>query len=283
VRVLVSGATGFIGTELVAQLASGGHETRRLARVVDGHVDAASIEWADAVVNLSGAPTSRLPWTRRYVGLMLSSRLDTTNAIARAINAASSKPAVLVNAAGIAYYGDRPGEELTEQSTKGDGLLSDLVAAWETAAHGAATRVVTLRTGLVTGHGGAFTPLAPLTRLGLGARYGSGRQYWPWISVHDTAAAIVHLLASGVSGPVNIVGPTPATAAEVTRTLARAMLRPHVFAIPAWLVRLVLGTGGTELLLLDQRAVPGKLLADGFRFEHETIESAIRAAWPARA
>jgi len=292
--VLIAGASGLIGTELTHQLEAHGHRVRRLVRrIAEGSdeiswepsaltIDARALDGVDAVVNLTGATTARIPWTPTYKRAILQSRVDTTRTLAEAIVVAETPPAVFLNGSAVGYYGTRPGETLDESSTKGEGFLADVVEAWELAANIAApvTRVVTLRTGLVVaGHGGAFTPLALFTRLGLGARYGSGLQQWPWISLHDEAAAIHHLLTSSLSGPVNLTGPTPATSEETTAALAKKLRRWHPWIIPAGLISAGAGEAGRALLLPDQLVTPKALLDDGFVFAHETVESAIDAAF----
>ena len=290
-KVLVSGASGFIGSELRSVLTKNGHEVIRLVRHAPaapderqwspstGELDVALVDSVDAIINLSGAGLEHLPWTAAYKREIYSSRLDTTNTIASAIGRASSPPSTLLNASAVGFYGDRPGEDLTESSARGDGFLADLCVEWEDAAQQAPTRVVSFRTGVVVGRGGAFSILEPLTRFGLGSNLGSGRQRWPWISVHDEVAAIAHLLTSTLSGPVNLAGPTPATADAITRRLALAMKRPRVWPIPRFAIELGLRTPGRELLLADQRVIPVALEADGFVFTHPTVEDAIRATW----
>lgn len=199
-----------------------------------------------------------------------------TRAIAEAIRRADAPPSVFLSGSAVGYFGSRPGEILTDSSAKGTGFLSDVVDAWEKAARltPPGTRLVMLRTGIVVGEGGAFTPLNFLTRFGLGSRLGSGKQYWPWISLHDEAAAIIHLLRSDFSGVVSLVGPTPATAKTITTALAKSMHKPHWFAVPAFAIRM-LGQAGEDLILVDENVQPRTLLDTGFTFTHNTVEEAI--------
>lgn len=287
--VLISGASGMIGSELTRQLRSEGHDILRLVRHAPTSPD--EFHWAptshmldfsvldrvDAVINLSGASISRLPWTSGYKREILDSRVQATQTITDAMRMASSPPTILLNASAVGYYGDRPGEELTEESARGEGFLADVVERWEQAAHLApeSTRVVTFRTGLVLGDGGALKPLLPLTKLGLSGPLGGGAQVWPWISLYDEAAAIRHLLTSTLSGPVNLAGPEAATANEVMSTLAQQLHRPFKLPVPEKIIELALQDAGHELLLSSQQLVPQRLLDDGFVFRHRTVAEAL--------
>lgn len=291
--IVIAGASGFIGGELTRQLEAEGHTVLRLVRrppttanerqwdPAVGLAPDSAIEQADAVINLSGASLSRLPWTHPYKAKILHSRLQATTTLARAIARASTPPAVFVSGSAVGYYGDRPGETLTERSPRGDGFLARVVESWEqaTAPADAVTRVVHARTGLVIGAGGALKPLVLLSRLGLGGPLGTGRQWWPWISLHDEAAAIAHLaLRSALAGPVNLAGPTPATAGELGLELASRLARPFWLPAPRWAIVAALADAGRELLLADQRVDSALLQGDGFEFRHPTVAGALEAA-----
>ena len=291
-RVLVAGASGFIGTELIRQLEEAGHDVVRLVRgqagpgesrwnPTYGEVDLELLAGADAVISLGGASIAKIPWTPAYKRKLLSSRVEVTSTLVKAMHAVATPPASFLSASAVGFYGDRPGETLTEQSPKGTGVLPDIVERWEAEAIAApaSVRVVRFRTGLVVGEGGAFGPLGLLTKVGLGARIGSGNQYWPWIALYDEAAAIKHLLTSNISGAVDLEGPVPATSERITRRLAKVMGRWHPWVIPAVVIRTLLGDAGKELLLPSTRIIPKRLIDDGFVFRYETADAAIDAVW----
>lgn len=291
-RILLTGASGLIGSEL-RRRAAAAHEVRTLVRrpasdpreyrwdPASGALPIAAIEWADAVISLSGASLSRLPWTASYRAELRESRVTSTAVLARAIAAAARPPSVWVSASAVGIYGDRPGVTLTEQSGRGAGFLADLVTEWEGATAPAAgrTRIVHARTGLVLARRGALKPLILTTRLGLGATVGDGRQMWPWMGLADEARAMLHLASvSELAGPVNLVGPAPATSREITTELASALRRPHLLRLPAFALRAGMGLAAQELLLADQHVVPAALLQDGFVFETPTVADAVAAA-----
>lgn len=293
-RVIVGGASGMIGSGLVARLRERGDHVVRLVRrepVADeirwdpasGVIDTEALAGADAVVNLSGASISRLPWTRAWRQEILSSRVTATTAIVQALHALDrdGRPVpVLVSGSAVGYYGDRPGEELTEDAAPGGGFLADVVRAWEAAAleAPAGTRVALARTGVVIGPEGATAPIRTLARFGLAGPLGSGHQHWPWISLDDEIGALVHLLDTEVAGPVNLVGPTPATAADIIRAVARDEHRPYWLPAPAFAVTAALRDAGRDLLLSDQRVRPTRLEETGYRFQHHTVAEAVAAS-----
>jgi uncharacterized protein (TIGR01777 family) len=300
-RIVIAGASGMIGSALTERLRASGDEVVRLVRrpagvgsgrtqqevqwePAAGILDPAVVSGADAVVSFSGAPTSRLPWTPAYKKVIIESRLDATRTIVDAIRAAERAPSVFVSASAVGYYGDRVNEDLTERSPRGSGFLSAVVKAWEEEAAAASdlTRVAFVRTGLVVGPTGAMPPLRAIALAGLAGPIGGGRQWWPWISLHDEAAAIDHIIgtepaAGGLSGAVNLAGPAPATEAEFMRTLARRLHRPYGMPVPGFALRLALQGAAQELILSSQRMLPTALLGDGFRFRDETVDAAIAA------
>lgn len=288
-RVLISGASGLVGTELARQLREDGHEAlrlvRRTARAADevswnpakGQIDPEIMESVDAVVNLAGATTGRIPWTAKYKKEIVSSRIDSTRTLVTAINRARNPPKVLVSGSASGFYGEGGSTWLSEESPKGKGFLSDLAHNWEQEAMKARARVVLIRTTLVMSRKkGALGPLMPLLKLGVGGPIGSGKQFWAWINLVDEAAAIIHLITTpGASGPYNLTAPEPATCEEMIVGLGKAIRRPTFFRIPEFLMKLFIGEAAEELLLVSQKMTANKLLASGFRFRYPDLKSSI--------
>jgi len=292
--VAISAASGLIGSALAGDLSADGVQVVRLVRraargadeigwdpqAVDG-LDPAALAGVDAVVHLSGAPIAAGRWTAARKAELRSSRIASTATLATAIAAADPAPGVLLCASAIGYYGDT-GERTVDESTPGGtGFLAELVRDWEAAAdpaRAAGTRVATFRSGVVlTASGGMLGRLLLPFRLGLGAKVGSGRQYFSWISLTDEIRAIRFLLGSaGASGPFNLTAPEPVTNAEFTRALAKALGRPAVFGLPSAALRAALGEVASELLG-SARVVPARLDEAGFRFAHPDIATALGA------
>jgi hypothetical protein len=296
VKVVIAGASGFIGKALVTDLRGHGHQVSTLVR--RGPVSESEFQWhpergeldplvlagADAVISLSGAGVADNRWNDAYRQVLVQSRVQPTTTIARVLAElpAELRPESFLSASAIGYYGDRGDEPLPESAAAGAGFMVDLVRRWEAATEAAAAagvRVVTLRTGLVLSRtGGLMKRLIPLFKLGVGGRLGSGRQYQPWITLADEIGAIRHILQTGqLQGPVNLVGPEPVPNAEFSAELARALHRPAMLPAPAFGLRLVLGSFANEGVLLSQRVLPEKLIGSGYRFEHADLRSAL--AW----
>lgn len=292
-RVVIAGASGLIGEALTRSLRGDGVSVTHLVRRAPesehevrwdpgtAPLDPAVLAGARAVVCLNGASIGKLPWTREYRETLRTSRLDPTRTIADAVRALGADAPALVNASAVGFYGSRPGERLDESSSAGGTFLAELCVEWERAALSAGpdARVVRLRTAPLIDRGGVLKPLILLTRLGLSGPLGGGRQVWPWISLDDEVRAIRHVIDTDVHGPVNLTGPTPATANDTGRALARVLRRPFLVPAPAWALRLALGADAADSLLLsDAQVAPTALEESGFTFTHRTVEEAVDAA-----
>lgn len=291
-RVVIGGASGFLGAPLVVHLRERGHQVTTLVRRTagrdeswwkpsEGLVDQQLIAEADAVVNLSGSPISQWPRTPARKREILASRLGATSTLARAVAAASTPPAFL-SGSGMSWYGvDRGDEPLTEQSSAGTGFLADVAQQWEAAAApavDAGARVAYLRTSIVLDRSGGALKLMSLPfKLGLGARLGDGRQYFSTISRRDWVRAVTHVLEGDLSGPVNLAIPDDVTNRDFTRALAAAVRRPAFLAAPSFALRLALGSLADDLLG-SLRLRPDALMADGFTFEDPGIDRVLRTA-----
>jgi len=296
-RIVMAGGSGFLGTSLRRRLANDGHEVVQLVRGRTagagqrewhpdrGELDRHVLADADAVVNLAGAGVGDKRWNAAYKRILVESRVGPTGTIARALATlpASQRPAVLLNASAIGFYGDTGETAVDEESPPGQGFFPRLCQAWEAAtlpAQAAGVRTMALRTGLVLDRdGGLLKRLLLPFSLGLGGRLSDGRQWTSWISLDDWVGAVVFLLAraDGLAGPVNLVGPAPVRNIELTRALGTVLRRPTVVPVPAIGLRLLLGEFAGEALA-SQRVLPGALQRVGFGFRQPDLDRALRAA-----
>ena len=293
--VAITGATGLIGRALRRSLEADGHQVRPVVRRPVGSgesairwdpdagtIDAGALEGVDAVVHLAGAGIGDERWTAERKRVILESRTRGTALLATTLAGLDAKPSVLVSGSAVGYYGDRGDEALTETSAPGDDFLASICVAWEAAAvpvTDAGIRLATIRTGIVlTTDGGALPKMLPLFRFGLGGPYGSGHQWWSWITLTDEVAAIRHLIDHDVHGPVNLTAPRPVRERELAKTLGRVMHRPSLLPVPPFGPKLVVGAELAQALLFTSAEVmPTVLESEGFRFAHPDIETALRA------
>lgn len=297
-RVLVTGGSGLIGGALTRELAASGYEpvvlSRRPERVTGLPAGARAAGWdgvsaagwealadgARAIVHLAGENIGAGRWTAARQRRIRDSRLRSGAAVVAAVRAARQRPAVLVQASAVGYYGDRGAEELGEKAPAGEGFLAELAREWEASTsevESLGVRRVIVRSGLVLAReGGALPRLLLPFRLGLGGPLGGGRQYWPWIHIADEIGALRFLLeGESLRGPFNLTAPTPVTNREFGRMLGRVLRRPSLLPAPAFALRALLGEQAS-IVLDGQRALPRGLRAAGYRFHFADLEGALR-------
>jgi uncharacterized protein len=295
-RILLSGASGLIGSAVRDAAQEKGFEVQALVRrhhlvrpgaiywnPAEGKqgIHPLALEGFDAVVHLNGASVARR-WTREYRETIVASRVRSTEVLCESLRKVRVRPPVLLCASAVGIYGDRGDEDLTEQSPVGKGFLAETCEAWEAAAGKASDlgiRVVHLRFGVVLSRkGGALAKMLPVFQLGLGGKMGSGRQWMSWISVRDAMRAMFFLMEhEELAGAINLTAPHPATNAEFTKALARTVRRLAVLPAPAGLLRLVFGEMADQTMLASQRALPRRLEEAGFQFEDAEIATALAA------
>ena len=291
-KVLISGASGLIATEVTRQLEARGDTVVRLVRRAASGPN--EVEWhpergflatdalaeIDAVVNLAGATIGKLPWSKSYKAELVASRLASTKLLVEAINAAEEKPKVFVSGSASGFYGDTGQRLAIETDPAGAGFLADLSNRWEKEAAkvDSSVRLVLLRTSVVMSRKlGALGKLLPLIKAGLGGPLGSGKQWWAWISLPDEARAIIHLIDTvSAVGAFNLTAPEPARCIEMVRALARGLGRPAILPVPAFALRILMGEGANEVLLSNQKLSAQKLIDSGFKFEHPDLASAAK-------
>jgi uncharacterized protein (TIGR01777 family) len=295
-KILISGSSGLVGTAATAALQSDGHSVSRLVRPggtqkpadvrwdpMTATVDIPAMEGTDVVIHLSGAGIGDARWTDARKQVLRSSRIDTTRVLVDSLSRMKRKPAALLVASAIGYYGPRGDEILTESSSNGSDFLALTCRDWEAEAQRAESadiRTVMLRFGIVlSAKGGALPKMLPPFKLGVGGRLGDGKQWMSWVAMEDVVAAIRFAISNAsLHGPVNMVAPNPVRNEEFTRLLAAMLHRPAIFPAPAFMLRVILGEMADALLLGSDRVQPEKLLAAGFPFRFQILEPALRAA-----
>lgn len=290
-RILITGVSGLLGRTLSWYLEAAGHEVIGLSRrrsesgdfwdLDSGVISITSSDSVDAVIHLAGENVAGGRWSTAKKERIMQSRVRGTRLVAEYCAGLKVKPKVIISASGVGYYGETGDEVVDESSVRGNLFLSDVCSAWEIAmmpAEDAGIRVVYARLGMVlSSDGGALSKMLPAFKLGLGGVVGSGRQWMSWVSMRDVLGVFEMLLADeGVGGPVNVASPNPVTNRDFTRELAGAVHRPALVPLPSFLVRLMFGQMGQELLLVSSRVEAGKLNRLGYKYHHADLEDALQ-------
>ena len=287
-QVAVTGSSGLIGSALVGQLRAEGYEVKKIVRrpvrnndevfwnPSVGEIDLAPLSQVDAIIHLAGVGVGDKRWSAAYKSEILNSRLLGTTTIATAAKTLGVKK--FISASAIGYYGETGNRSVSESDRGGEDFLSVVCREWEAAADLAIDiPTIKLRTGLVLDPtGGALGRMMPIFKFGLGGKLGNGKQWWSWITLHDEIRAIIFLLNSKITGPVNLTSPNPVTNQEFTAALARALNRPAIFPAPAFALRTALGGFSSEILG-SKKIVPKVLTDAGFEFDYPHISAALTA------
>jgi uncharacterized protein (TIGR01777 family) len=287
-QVAVTGSSGLIGSALVAQLRADGYEVKKIVRRATrnndevtwnptlGEIDLSGLADVDAIVHLAGVSVGDKRWSAAYKSDILNSRLLGTTTIANAAKTLGVKK--FLSASAIGYYGETGDRSVSESDRGGQDFLSVVCREWEAAADLALDiPTIKLRTGLVLDPtGGALGRMLPLFKFGLSGKLGNGKQWWSWITLHDQIRAMIFLLESKITGPVNLTSPNPVTNQEFTAALARALHRPAIFPAPAFALRAALGGFSTEILG-SKKVMPKVLTEAGFEFDYPHVSNALTA------
>lgn len=292
-KIIVTGASGLVGSALIPYLQSQGHDVKKVNRSTEplgiddirwdperGFIDYRDLDDIDVVINLSGSNLSEGRWTEKKKAEILFSRVNSTNFLSQVLASLKVKPRLLINASAIGFYGDRGASILTEKSEKGEGFLADVCQDWENAtdyARRVGIRTALLRFGVVLSEkGGALKAMLGPFNKGLGGRIGSGEQWWSWIAIDDLCRIVEHVIHNNdIEGPVNVVSPYPVTNQEFTSILGSLLGKPTLLPLPKFLVRIVFGEMGTELLLASQRVEPDKLIKTDYHFLYPKLDQAL--------
>ena len=298
-KIFVTGATGFIGSNLVKRLLAEGHEVTCYVRNIerarkilghrvmllqttafDNHM-IATLERSDAVINLAGEPIIKR-WTKKNKRKIYSSRVDLTSKLTKLMDTCQTKPKVFISASAVGYYGNRGNEILTEKSSKSSGWLSYLCGQWEKSSYPTYpgilvdTKFVNLRTGIVLGDGGALKKMLLPFKLGLGGVLGNGIQWMPWIHIDDMVSIIIESLSNNkIYGPVNCVAPHPVTNKEFTKQMGKALNRPTIFPVPRFMLKIIFGEAAS-VLLDSQRVQPKLLIENNFKWKFNKLSEALK-------
>ena len=295
-RTLISGASGYIGQALTKRLLERGDEVIHLVRrEADPDADVTEIRWdpsdpdsvdvehvgvVDAVFNFSGATVAKR-WNREYLKVIADSRIVTTQTLVEICRRLESPPSVLVTASGVAVYGDRGDEQLTETSERGDGILAEIAVPWEAATAKASefgVRTATARFGIVmSAADGALPVLVRPFKLGLGGRIGNGRQWTPWIHLDDAVSALLFIAEDErLDGPVNVVSPGVARNSDLTHAIGEALGKPSFGWMPATIARFAIGNYIQELAIDSKLVIPEKLIQTNFKFKHPNLRTCLQ-------
>jgi uncharacterized protein (TIGR01777 family) len=292
-KILISGASGLLGSALVPRLQQEGWSVSRLVRhnahgadeiewnPASETLDPRTLQGFDAVVHLAGEPVATR-WTAKKKFQIRDSRVSSTQLLSRALAQLDNPPRFFGCASAIGFYGERGDEVVTEESSNGSGFLAEVCRDWESAtipAQQAGIRVANFRIGVVLSpDGGALKAMLPPFRMGLGGKVGNGKQWFSWIAIEDIVGAMMFVLQNkSVSGPVNLVAPNAVTNQEFVRTLGKVLSRPVLFSVPAPLLKLVAREEADEMLLISQRVQPKVLCDHGYVFQFPDLENTLSA------
>ena len=289
-NLFITGGTGFIGSALCSRLAKDHHRMVVLSRHPEkikspvqgiGSFEHLTDDMVfDAVINLAGEPIANKRWNDRQKQRILSSRLDTTQALISYFSRTDSKPKVFISGSAIGYYGiGKTDEPIDETGSGDDSFSSQICRQWETIALQAellGIRTCLLRTGIVLGYGGALGKMLGPFKLGAGGKMGQGTQRMSWIHINDLIGIILHCIEKdNIQGPVNGTSPSPVTNQQFTKTLGKVLNRPTFFSMPAAVIKIAMGQMGEELLLAGKKILPKKILSAGYTFRYEDLEEAL--------